>query len=686
MTTALDQIRQQYPQYAKVPDRQLADALYAKFYAGKIDKPAYYAQLGMTTEDRENWSPLESINNVVNQLGTGAYKGIAGLVGLPGTLSEMGVAMDLPRKYGGKGGMPNPDAPTENQSPFPSGGDIETFMQGTLGIPFAPRETTGDKYLQAAGTGASAVVFPGSAAANLTGGVVGSVAGEGAGQLTEGTKYEPAARLVASLLGGTAGVAGANRAVASSVEDILSRATMGYTADDWAAAMRLQSEAAARGTPITAPEALAQVKGGNRQLMGLQRYAEQSPDSERAMGQFMAGRTAGSQGATEAELGSIAQRPDAPFEVGPSVQAAAQKSINDTRQRINDVTRDPYRWGTDAMIPPAEFAPISESPIFQHYVAKVRNDPLFGAMVREQPDNSIAIVNQVKKLMDEDAANFSTYGTGQTSPERAMRLEQAQGPMVDAAKRASPLYEGALEQQATMRRSQLDPMKRGATGQVAETGDWQRQAQIMLSDAPGAEKEVANVVRNIMVADPERGATNVATLLRMKLEDAWNKALPTMKGNAGEFRGANFASVLERNPQAMKSLEAAITALPGGAEKWQGFRTLLRVYEAQGQRMPAGSPTEFNRQMTEGFQRGITGDLKSLGRDLLNRWNVRRRTGDLARVFADPEGVAMLRQLARLGPDSRASSQLVQAYFQGSQNEGGALNTLGLPSPAGHAR
>lgn len=123
----------------------------------------------------------------------------------------------------------------------------------------------------------------------------------------------------------------------------------------------------------------------------------------------------------------------------------------------------------------------------------------------------------------------------------------------------------------------------------------------------------------------------------MKLEDAWNKAIPTMKGNAGEFRAANFSSVLSRNPQTMKSFEAAITALPGGAEKWRGFQTLLHVYEAQGHRMPAGSPTEFNRQMTEGLQRGITGDLKSLGRDLLDGWNVRRRTGDLARVFTEPK-------------------------------------------------
>jgi hypothetical protein len=81
--------------------------------------------------------------------------------------------------------------------------------------------------------------------------------------------------------------------------------------------------------------------------------------------------------------------------------------------------------------------------------------------------------------------------------------------------------------------------------------------------------------------------------------------------------------------------------------------------------------------------------VPALGRNLLDRWNVRRRTGELASVFTDPDGVAMLQRLAKLGPDSRASSQLVQAYFQGAQNEqsdGGIFQMLGLPSPAGQAR
>jgi hypothetical protein len=656
---------------------------------------AVYQGSGPVPEDRSQWGVMEIINNAVNQAGTGAYKGIAGILGLPGTLSEIGASIGAPQAYGGIGGMPNPDAPTENRSPFPTASDIEGYMERDLGIPMAPAQTTADKLLQAGGAGATAVMIPSSLAmkpAAFVGGVAGGEASELAGMATEGTKYEPVARLLGGVLGGAAGVSGINRVAASSIEDLLSRATSGYTKADFAKAAQLQADAAARGTPITAAEALAQVKGGNRQLMGAQRYAEQASDSERQMGEFLAQRATANQAATEQQLGRLAQRPDAPFEVGPRVQRSAQQSIENVRQQINKVTDDAYRWGTDALIPPAEFAPISESQVFQHYAAKVRADPLLGASVKDLDDNSVAFVNAVKKAMDEDAANYSTYGTGQTSPERAMRLEQAQGPMVDAAKRASPLYESALEQQAMMRRTQLEPLKRGATGQIAETDDWQRQAKIFMSDVPGSEKEVAQAVRNMMSANPETGADDVAVLIRMQLEDMWNKAAPNVKGAGEEFRGASFASILEKNPQQMKSLEAAIRAMPDGDVKWHGFRNLLQIYEAQGFRLPAGSPTEFNRLMTQGLETNLIGKLKSFGRDTLSRINIRRKTGELARVLTHPEGVVLLEQLAKLGPRSARAAQLVQGFFQTEQSASGVggrepvidiFRTLGLPAPSG---
>ena len=44
----LQEFRKKYPQYNDVPDKQLADSLYEKFYASVITKDDFYSQIGLT--------------------------------------------------------------------------------------------------------------------------------------------------------------------------------------------------------------------------------------------------------------------------------------------------------------------------------------------------------------------------------------------------------------------------------------------------------------------------------------------------------------------------------------------------------------------------------------------------------------------------------------------------------------
>jgi hypothetical protein len=693
MTTALEQIRQQYPQYNSLSDRQLADALYNKFYAGKVDKPAYYAKLGMTAEDRAQWGALESINNVVNQIGTGAYKGLAGIAGLPRTLSDLAVDRSTKKRHPVAGrAIPGADQyvkteidPTQINpgQRLPNSAELLGMLEsGTqkgvdaLGLPpslafkQAPVETTADRYLQAGGAGASGAFLPGGALPDFIGGTAGGLGSELAGDLTKGTPYESYARVVGAIVPAVLGSYATNKFAASNVEQQLSRSTRDATREDWTAAMQLQQEAAKRGTPITAAEAMAQVQGGNRSLMSMQRTVEQMPQTERQMGQFMAQRPGGNAAAMQSQLDDIAQAPTAPFEVGPKVQGAAQGTINDVRQVINAATEPAYTRAAVDLIPDDEFQAIAQSPAFQKYLQQVRGDVLLGPPLKDLPDNSVAVVNAVKKEMGETAENFSNFTSPTKSPERAMRLEQTQRPMVEAARESSPAYDMALNILSATRKSQLEPMERGAIGQLAKTDDWQTQARIILSDTPGSEKEVASAVKNIVARNPEA----MPELLRMKLEDTFNKALPNAKGTMEQFRGANFAGAIEKNPQTMKSLEAAIKALPGGDTQWVGFRNLLKVFEAQGQRLPAGSPTSFNQQLAGELASNMGRNVKSLGVELWANWNIQRRSEELARILTDPEGVALLRQLALLGPSSAKAQQLVQGFYQGVRTTGSPEN------------
>lgn len=56
----LQEIRQKYPQYSSIPDQQLADAFYSKFYADKMDKGQFYNAIGMKDSGNEMMPAITS--------------------------------------------------------------------------------------------------------------------------------------------------------------------------------------------------------------------------------------------------------------------------------------------------------------------------------------------------------------------------------------------------------------------------------------------------------------------------------------------------------------------------------------------------------------------------------------------------------------------------------------------------
>lgn len=52
---SIAEIRTQYPQYDELTDKQLADALYSKFYEGKVEKPDFYDKVGLL--DKKSGAP-----------------------------------------------------------------------------------------------------------------------------------------------------------------------------------------------------------------------------------------------------------------------------------------------------------------------------------------------------------------------------------------------------------------------------------------------------------------------------------------------------------------------------------------------------------------------------------------------------------------------------------------------------
>jgi hypothetical protein len=625
---------------------------------------------------RSQWGIGEKINNVVNQIGSGAYKGLAGVASLPRTLSDLlGVDPDTTPQHpvagravpGAAEYVKQKVGPSQNPGQsLPGYSDFVGFMRAA-GIPVLEPDTRADKFLQAGGIGATGVALPGGALPNFMGGVVASEASEVGGQLAEGTKYEGLARLLPAIFGGAAGSKLANMSAASNVEQLLANATRTATPAQWEAARRLQAEALVRGSPITSAEAMAQVQGGNTSLMSIQRNVENMQETAPTMSQFMAQRPAGNQAAVGQTLDQIAARELAPTEVGPRIQQGARGYIDEVRQDINLETEPLYHLSQFDRIPAGEFARIQQNPAFQVALDRVRADPLLGPRIANLPEDSIAVVNAVKKEMDEMQTGFSAYGTEGYSPTRAAAVESGRSPLVNAATGASPTYDAALGIQATRRQAELLPAERAPIGQLAQTDDLAEQSKILLpgSAMKASPEQIGGTVRELV----NQGRTaDVAALIRTKLQDVFAGSASNVKGTGEQYRGAQFANNTQKNFNSSAELEAAVRALPDGDTQWAGFRRLLDVLEAQGQRLPANSPTSFNTALQGEMARNAGKSIKSFGIEMWGRWNTQRRAEELARILTAPEGVALLRQLAVTGPSTARAQQLIQSFYQGGQS------------------
>jgi hypothetical protein len=141
------------------------------------------------------------VNDVAKAGAAGVARGVAGLAGLPGTVGDL---LDAGVTYAGKKAGVIPQDWQAPQSNLSSGAMVANLSRATGGATDYKGQTTAGQYAGTVGEflpGAAA--FGGMSPANLARfGVVPGVASEAAGQATEGTAYEGAARVAGALAGG----------------------------------------------------------------------------------------------------------------------------------------------------------------------------------------------------------------------------------------------------------------------------------------------------------------------------------------------------------------------------------------------------------------------------------------------------------------------------------------------------
>lgn len=528
-------------------------------------------------------------------------------------------------------------------------------LENYTGAPMYQPQSQTARYIAAPIEGAASMPFaPGLGVASGLGGEAGKqIAG-------------PWGELIGSLVG--AGGAGLMKMAISSPESLIRTTLENVSEEDLTKAQQLMDTAKAARTPITGPEALAQVIGPNR-LNALQRVLESKSAELQGM---MADRPEANIEATQATLAKTGPLAANPSEIAPKVQASAKQTVDQARQQINDWTAPLYQSSAATQIPDAAFSALTADPktgaIVADALKQVRSDPVYGGL-KGMPDNSVTVLDAVQKRLGRTADVMQRQGDTAGAGSYLEAKDAVQG----AAATADADYAHAIGYQAQQRAAVLDPLQRSPTGQLAATDQLKQQGDILFGPKPlaGSENEVRQTMRDLVARDP--GAAQELT--REYLERAFNETARQLASGPNQFGGAAYAASLFGNAQRAKNLLEAVKQLPNGEDAANSFLNLMRIFQAQGQRFRAGSQTAFAQADFDALSKGGTvgeifrqaGQPGSFVKNMATSAYANMNASKLAGIFTDPKSVDLMRKIAKIDPHSNAAKAFFGMLIAGDQ-------------------
>lgn len=637
------------------------------------------------------------VEDVAKSAGIGAVKGAIGMAGMGGDLRQLlgagldyaaqhfGIPADKVQQFKDVAYQGARYAPMANViAAAPTSNDIQKGIEQYTGDFYKPQTTAGE-YAQTAGEFLPAA-FGGEASIPMRAArtLIPAATSETAGQLAKGSSYEPVARFLGALAGGGATALASRPGTAARA--IQQQLPDGITPQMVNQADVLMQEAANRGMQLAWPEALSQV-AGRPVLTNVMRHLEASPQTESRMAEFFGQRPQQVETAVRGELGNIAPVNNAPSSIGPAVGAAGEDIATRIRGAINTATRPMYDAAGQHLVPRQVHAAMMDDPLFTQALNAVRNDPARNSFVRGQSDRSVAVYDAVKKELEERAHNAAQPLNPNASQAVASATGTLGGDVRDiaiaserAATNGPSAYQAALARQADLRERYLTPFLNSPLGRAAGRDTTTKQAiEALFPSHPlaNSEREIGQSVRALA----NRNVRAAEDLVRAHVEGVFNEAAKDLQTGANQAGGAKFRTRLVGNAQQRANLQAAVEALPNGAERWQGFSRLLDVLEATGTRQGVGSRTAYNAEINKlQGAGGVARDVAKVGAnptrllqplvDRYEQYKLGSNLNELANILTNRGSVNLLRAAAR-APQSQLPSIALRliAFSQGSRSQ-----------------
>lgn len=357
-------------------------------------------------------------------------------------------------------------------------------------------------------------------------------------------------------------------------------------------------------------------------------------------------------------LGALSKTED-PAALATSGVNAARAAIDAAKIKRDAVVRPLYEKAYKDTVDVATLREIKKAdPVIGQAIQRIKSDPLYKRDLAGAPDNSIRMLDLVKRDLDDQIEKAINFKEGN----RARILTQTKNDLLTYLDTWSPAYKAARGEFEKLSASLVDPLEKGTLGVLAKIeGPKMAQTAAQVIDDLTKNPQAVTAVKTVLTNN--QGAQGWNDLLKLSLANKFNKALTeTQSGDpvnaAGKFRQAVIGS-----PRQKQAMQNAIGAT--GVQAFDDIMEAVQLIAKDLRNRPASDTAAFQaieRQQAEKavpLLRSIGAKvarganplawaeaLEGAGRERLLQDNAVK----IAEALSDPKQIGRLSELRKLKP------------------------------------
>jgi hypothetical protein len=603
------------------------------------------AKNGLERDKKEKpFTERGTVDTAMAKINYPIVQGVAGIGGLAGAL-QSGVDYGTGKIAELLGYTPEQAQAGRMAVSLPKPSDI-TRAAGDAGIPMQRAETIGGRAAQNLVRNVVSAPVAGAVVPSL----LSAVGEEAVAYPFLGTPLEPTARTAGALF---TPLIPAPTMFRSPLERMYAESTKRVTPQQLSSAENLQQMASRQQMPITSVEAIQQTTGGRTNLPSLQRQIEGNPASAPLMAEFMGGRG-------EQTLSTLQRMfPQTGRErLGTEVQRAAEKTMARTQ---TELSTSPAGQSFEAVkaksIPPSWMKNLeNESAVIAEASKAVDNVAAYQDLLKGYKGNSIARVEAMRQYLSDKYDTLLGASQGRVTGE--MRAyDQARKNLLDKADSQIPDYKKARENYFQAKEKIVAPVQESPISKIARDNEVSTQFAEVFATNPAAvnltPKKVQMTMRSLAQSDAALPKDFLTQYMRSSLEQ-----IESQTTRAAGTTGARFANTIVKNTTQKENLRAAFKEVYGqsGDKAAQGLNNLIDILEAQGRRLPAGSPTMekglIQAESVSTISRAAKNPLEALGNAYQTIF-YRKDYENVAKAITSPDGIKILENMAKAGKNQK---------------------------------